>query len=160
MHNRLAHRACVAVDVAVHHNGVNLGKFRTRDIDARAVFIEAADCGLQQQDVVEMRFVVQKGAPRRFKRKGVVIRRADEGIVVAFVTTDTSFFQAVEALLTGARPKEVATDGAPLPGDQSAARQEGAGQRCGHIEQRSSARVVDFPTVALRSQGGRVHNKP
>ncbi len=100
MHDRFAHRICIAIDVALNHNGVHLGHFRTRDIDRRAVFIETAGCGVQQDDVVEMRFFVQNGTRRRFKRKGVVIRCTDQGIAVAFLSADAFFFHSIEQLLT------------------------------------------------------------
>ena len=122
MHDRFAHRVFLAVDVALHYNGVCVGNFRTRDIDRRAVFIEAAGCDLKQQDVVEMRFVVHNGTRRTFKCKGVVIRCADQGIVVAFATANAFFFHSMEELLTGPPPPKRAADIVPTPDGQLLAR--------------------------------------
>jgi hypothetical protein len=109
MQNRFpTHRTCLHVSVELHRNGVKLGRFRTRDIDARAVFIEAVDCDLKLHEVIDMDFLVTRGSSRKLKRKGVIIRCAGDGLAVAFVNTDTIFFQALEESLSVGWPTAAA----------------------------------------------------
>ncbi len=108
MKQRFAYRTLLNISVDLRHNGVNLGCYRTRDIDEHAVFIEAPDSGLELHSIIEVDFRVETGSWRKFRRKGVIIRKAGDGFVVAFVSEDTVFFDTLEDLMKGEPARHIA----------------------------------------------------
>jgi hypothetical protein len=108
MQQRFAHRTLLNIGVELHRNGKKLGLYRTRDIDANAVFIQAADTGLNRNDMVDVDFLIEDGGWRRLRRKGIVGRIGSDGFAVVFVSEDTVFYQTLEELLCGVAATQMA----------------------------------------------------
>jgi hypothetical protein len=95
--------------VELRRNHATLGHFWTRDIDALSVFIEAPRTGLRVHDVIDMDFALDPFGRRRHTQRGLVVRRADDGVAVMFVAENIGLFQALgEALLEDEEAAETA----------------------------------------------------
>lgn len=108
MKKRFAHRTFLNVQVELHRNGMSLGRYRTRDIDGDAVFILSPGLGIDLHDVIEVDFLINHDSLIGFRRKGVVVRTAGNGIAVVFVSDDAMFFETLEDLLIGLPARQIA----------------------------------------------------
>jgi hypothetical protein len=88
-------RTLVRLDVELWHQHSRLGIFTTRDMDDHAVFIELRDQRLCSQDVVRMEFLINQKGVLKYPLEGEVVRCADDGIAVMFLSENFAFFQAL-----------------------------------------------------------------
>lgn len=102
MHHRLDTPTRLTLPVRLRKNGVSLGCFRTRDIDARGVFVEARSTGLQPHDGIEIDFLFDGSGMQ--SQAGVVVRRAEDGVAVTFCTRNLTLFEALDDLLLDQYP--------------------------------------------------------
>ena len=88
-------RTLVRLDVELWYQHSRLGIFTTRDMDDHAVFIELRDQRLCSHDVVRMEFLINQKGVLKYPLEGEVVRCADDGIAVMFLSENFAFFQAL-----------------------------------------------------------------
>lgn len=104
MDHRLGSRCLADVPVVVEIGGSRVLTGRLRDISEDGVFVELPGVELRGDTLVRMRFTAPgPGGPGRFTWKGVVVRRAPDGIGAMFCSDDTEDIQGLQALLRSVR---------------------------------------------------------
>ena len=86
MNHRYGNRMAVQIDVLVHQQGRQLGRYQSRDISPYGVFLETGALDLKLGAAVDLTFILADDPDPRRVIKGMVIRRSYDG--TAFMLAD------------------------------------------------------------------------
>lgn len=104
MEHRLSERRPMTLDVLIFHQGLPMGRGRTRNIGREGMFIETEITDFPEGTTLDVEVDVDTGqGEQRVRLPALVIHRNDEGIGLMFLT----FVPEIQDILQALNPLQV-----------------------------------------------------